>query len=169
MNSPNPARLPAVGQLFERYGPMVHRRCRAILGAEEAALDAVQDVFLRVVEKGHLFRGDSAPSTWLYATATLLCLQRLRNRASHEGKLRLFAAASGAAYVNGPDDRLLVMRLLDHQPEEVRLMVYLRCVDEMTMDEVAEIVGYSRKTVSQKVSDFLTAARAQLQMSEATP
>ncbi|HMJ51098.1 MAG TPA: sigma-70 family RNA polymerase sigma factor [Polyangiaceae bacterium] len=167
--TPDRASLPSAALLFERYGAMVHRRCRDILGRDEAALDAMQDVFLRVLEKGHLFRGESAPSTWLYAMATLQCLQRLRDRTSHQAKLDVLAAATRAALGSPVEDRLSLRALLERQPEDVRLIVYLRYVDEMTMEEVAEIVGYSRRTVSQRVHEFLEAARQQLQAEGATP
>jgi len=161
--------LPSAALLFERYGAMVHRRCRDILGREEAALDATQDVFLRVLEKGHLFRGESAPSTWLYAMATLYSLQRLRDRVAHQAKLDALAAATRTALGAPVEDRLSLFKLLERQPDEVRLIVYLRYVDEMTMDEVAEIVGYSRKTVAHRVQDFLASARRELSGEGAAP
>ena len=160
--------LPPVGQLFERYGALVHRRCRDILG-KDAAHDAVQDVFLRVVEKGHLFRGDSAPSTWLYGMTTLHCLQRLRDRTSHAAKLDTLATATARAAGITAEDRLFVLRLLDRFSDEMQLIVYLRYVDEMTMEEVAEIVGYSRKTVALRVEEFLASARRELRNDGALP
>ena len=161
--------MPSAALLFERYGAMVHRRCRDILGREEAALDATQDVFLRVLEKGHLFRGESAPSTWLYAMATLQCLQRLRDRNAHQAKLDALAAATRTALGATVEDRVSLLNLLEGQPEDVRIIVYLRYVDELTMEEVAEVVGYSRKTVSQRVHDFLADARRELEVEGAAP
>src|SRR5215510_2706980 len=134
-STPDRAPLPSPALLFERYGAMVHRRCRDILGKEEAALDATQDVFLRVIERGHLFRGEAAPSTWLYAMATLQCLQRLRDRSAHTAKLDALAAAARTALGAPVEDRLAISAFLEQQPEEVRLIVYLRYVDEMTLEE----------------------------------
>ncbi|MEI8095928.1 MAG: sigma factor [Spirochaetales bacterium] len=37
-----------VETLYRRYGPMVHRRCRALLGDERAS-DASQEVFVRLL------------------------------------------------------------------------------------------------------------------------
>jgi RNA polymerase sigma-70 factor (ECF subfamily) len=161
--------LPSAALLFERYGAMVHRRCRDILGRDEAALDATQDVFLRVLEKGHLFRGESAPSTWLYAMATLQSLQRLRDRTAHAAKLDVLAMATRTALGAAVEDRLSLLALLQRQPEDVRLIVYLRYVDEMTMEEVAQVVGYSRKTVAQRVEEFLRSARHELEAEGAAP
>jgi len=118
---------------------------------------------------GHLFRGESAPSTWLYAMATLQSLQRLRDSNAHQAKLETLAAAARTALGAPVEDRMSLFKLLEGQPEDVRLIVYLRYVDELTMEEVAEIVGYSRKTVSQRLHDFLAAARRELQVEGAAP
>ena len=155
--------LPATRELFERYGAMVYRRCAAILGGDEAARDAVQEVFLRVIERRHQFRGESSPSTWLYAVATLHCLQQLRDRAGRTAKLALFADQPLAGASRGPEESLALVQLLSGEPDDVRLMVYLHYVDGLTMEEVAAAVGYSRKTVSRRVHGFLAAAREQLE------
>ncbi len=154
--------LPATRELFERYGAMVYRRCLSLLGSADTARDAVQEVFLRVIERRHQFRGESSPSTWLYAVATLHCLQQRRDRAGRLAKLERLAHEPRQAVPRSPDDQLALVELLDDEPDEVRLMVYLHCIDGFTMEEVASAVGYSRKTVSRRVHEFLAAARAQL-------
>ncbi len=66
-----------VERLYRTYGPMVMRRCRALLGDEEAAADAMQDTFVRVLEYRERLN-DHAPSSLLYTMATRVCLNRLR-------------------------------------------------------------------------------------------
>lgn len=156
------AELPPTRELFERYGPMVYRRCAAILRSDEAARDAVQEVFLRVIERRQQYRGDAAPTTWLYAVATLHCLQQLRDQAGRSAKLAQLAEQLPDTPARSPEERLAVAKLLDSESDDVRLMIYLHYVDGMTLDEVAEVVGYSRKTVSRRVNGFLTSARAYL-------
>ncbi len=57
---------------------MVLRRCRRLLRNEEEALDACQDVFVRVIERR--VRLDARyPSSLLYRIATNVCLNRLRD------------------------------------------------------------------------------------------
>ena len=140
---------------------MVYRRCRAILGAEDAA-DAVSDIFMRVMEKRELFRGESSPSTWLYGMATLHCLQRLRNRERRRGKLELVAQQTPVARVNPLDDHVELLRVLQQQPEQMQLMICLRYIDGLTLEEVSEVVGLSRKTVAQRVNEFVASAREHL-------
>ncbi len=154
--------LPGTGELFERYGKLVYVRCRQILGEEEAA-DAVQEVFMRVIEQRSGFRGDAKPSTWLYGIATLHCLQRLRNRNRRRQKLDALAELRPSSSEPGRAvEQISLSRLLAEQSEELRLMVYLRCVDELTVEEVGVIVGRSRKTVGKRVAEFLAGARSVL-------
>jgi RNA polymerase sigma-70 factor, ECF subfamily len=156
------SRLPPAVELFERYGAMVYRRCFELLGTEDLAKDAVQAVFLRVVERRGTYRGESSPLTWLYGIATLLSLQQLRDRARREAKLAAEAPGRASDHKPSLDDRLTVAALLDGEDDDVRRMVFLRHVDGMTVEEVAEAVGFSRKTVTKKLQRFLETARLQL-------
>src|SRR4030095_16093808 len=59
-----------------RYGPMVLRRCRQLLRDEDEALDACQDVFVRLLQ--HRTRLDARyPSRLLYRSRDNGCLSRL--------------------------------------------------------------------------------------------
>ena len=63
---------------YVRYGPMVLRRCRGMLRDEQAAFDAMQEVFVKLLV--HKKRLDGRyPSSLLYTIATNLCLNRLRD------------------------------------------------------------------------------------------
>ena len=68
-----------VGALSRRYGPMVLRRCRQLLRNEDEALDACQDVFVRLIE-GRRRLNAQYPSSLLYRMATNVCLNRIRDR-----------------------------------------------------------------------------------------
>ena len=65
---------------YRRYGPMVHRRCRALLKDEEAATDAMQDTFVRLLRYQDRL-DDKGLSSLLYRMATNVCLNRIRSTA----------------------------------------------------------------------------------------
>src|SRR5262245_11971994 len=60
--------------LYEKYGSWIFNRARSLLKDEQAAYEAMQDVFVKVLESGADFRGDSSPWTWLYRITTNHCL-----------------------------------------------------------------------------------------------
>jgi RNA polymerase sigma-70 factor (ECF subfamily) len=158
--------LPPTSVLFERHGAMVYRRCLRILRNEEEAKDAVQEVFLNVLSRRSQFRGASSPSTWLYGAATLHCLQKLRNRERRDGKLATLAETAPDAAPPLNEEHLALGHLLELESDEVRLSTYYRYVDGMSLEEVAQAVGRSRKTVSAHLNGFLARARSGLDLEE---
>jgi len=160
--------LPPSAEIFERHGAAVYRRCKAMLGDEASARDAVQEVFLKVHVQRGSFRGDASPFTWLYSVATTHCLQQLRNAKLRAGKLESLGrepAPEGVA----PDERLRAMALLEGFPIEVQQIVYLRHVDGLDLEEVSSVTQLSTKTVSRKLRDFAERSRALAKREEARP
>ncbi len=64
--------------LYRLYSPMVLRRCRRMLRNEEAAADAMQETFVRVLRRREELVV-SHPSSLLYRVATNVCLNILRD------------------------------------------------------------------------------------------
>ena len=65
--------------LYEKYGSMVLRRCRRLLRDEDRAMDAMQDVFVRVLQRRDRLKA-TYPSSLLYRIATNVCLNRIRDQ-----------------------------------------------------------------------------------------
>ena len=57
-----------VEEYYKKYGPMVLRRCRTLLSNEDKALDAMQDVFIKLIKKDSDLM-DNSPSSLLYRIA----------------------------------------------------------------------------------------------------
>lgn len=161
---PTADRRPSPLDLFERHGALVFRRCRQLLGSDDAAHDATQEVFLRVVQKRQGFRGESAWSTWLYGLATLHCLQQLRN-ARRRGTEPV-ADVPETSYTPSLDEKLSLDALLAMEDDEVRTMVVLRHVEQLEVEEIARTLGCSRKTVTRKLQRFTEHAHAALSEGE---
>ena len=142
-----------VEALSRRYGPMVLRRCRRLLRDEEAALDACQDVFVRLIE--HRGRLDARyPSSLLYRMATNVCLNRLRD-SRREPVTRDEAILAEIAHAEEPggasDARLVLARLFGRHPESSRTMAVLHYVDGLTLVEVAGETGMSVSGVRKRL------------------
>ncbi len=66
---------------------MVLRRCRFLLKNEDAALDAMQDTFLKLmVSKENLEM--IFPSSLIYTIATNLCLNRIKREGRYYSSMR---------------------------------------------------------------------------------
>ena len=128
-----------VEALSVRYSAMVLRRCRRLLGNEDEALDACQDVFVRLVE-GRDRLTAQFPSSLLYRIATNVCLNRIRDRARRPAtpdEELLASIASFGSVDGGSHARLLLDWLFDRHPESTRTIAVLHYVDGLTYEEVA--------------------------------
>jgi RNA polymerase sigma-70 factor (ECF subfamily) len=142
-----------VEALVRRYQPMVLRRCRQLLTDEDEAVDACQDVFVRILERGG--RLDvSHPSSLLYVTATNLCLNRIRDRGRHAAPTedeRLERIAAAEAPGARSDARLLLDRLFQRHPASSRTIAVLHYADGLTLEQVASEVGLSVSGVRKRL------------------
>ncbi|HKJ85478.1 MAG TPA: sigma-70 family RNA polymerase sigma factor [Spirochaetia bacterium] len=138
---------------YRKYGAMVHRRCRFMLRNDDAALDAMQDVFVELLrrEKDLVH---SAPSSLLYTIATNVCLNRIRasKRRPETRDDEILVTIAGD---DGPEEQTLsnhfLERLFKREPESTRTIAVLHYVDGLTLEETATQVGLSVSGVRKRL------------------
>lgn len=148
---------------YEKYGPMVIRRCRSLLRNDDEAMDAVQDVFVNLLKSEGRLSG-SFPSSLLYTMATNVCLNRMRKKKREamdflSGGEEFFAADSGYERV---DAKLIVEAILEDESEETRAICFMYHADGMTLSEIGEAVGLSISGVKKRLDTFKKRARLRL-------
>ena len=142
-----------IESLYRRYGGMVMRRCRRMLHDEEAAADAMQDVFVQALRHANRLE-QRAPSSLLYTMATNVCLNRLRSTRRHpedpESDLIQRIANAGNEESRSIAARMLE-RLFGDELASTRTIAMLHLVDGMTLDEVAREVDMSVSGVRRRL------------------
>ena len=153
-------------ELYEKYGATVYRRCVYLLRNDEDARDAMQDVFIKVGKNLAEFRGEASPLTWMTRIATNHCLNLIRARkAAWHDQFKRFVEHK--AQENGPSQRLvdrtqfvqMVMALCDDDVQEAAIYYF---VDEMTQEEVSQVMGISVPTLRTRMRRFIDTARKEL-------
>jgi RNA polymerase sigma-70 factor (ECF subfamily) len=150
---------------YEKYLPMVFRRCRFMLGNEEDALDAVQDVFVKLLRARHRLRGQF-PSSLLYTIATNTCLNRIRGKKRsretfHENMEELLPAYHDRGF-DHVEAKLLLEGILDAESESTRGICFMYFADGMTLKEIGEVLGMSVSGVRKRIRSFNARARAKI-------
>lgn len=148
----------AVERLYRSRGHLVLRRARLLLGNDAEAQEALQEVFASLLHAPQSVHTDV--SGWLYKATTHHCLNQLRKRrngARAVGPVDGETAAPGSAEAWAE-----VRRLLARLPPDVAAAAVYHHVDGMTHDEVAGLLGCSRR----QVGYLLERARAHVARAE---
>lgn len=143
-----------IAALYRRYGDMVLGRCRTLLGHEADAQETMQEVFLRLLRYEHGFRGDAAPSTYLFKVTTTTCLNRIRTRSRRREDLveELPPLPDTDSLLDAVELRQLVDQLLRDEDERTQQCAVYHFVDGMTHDEVGELLGISGAAVRKRLA-----------------
>jgi RNA polymerase sigma-70 factor (ECF subfamily) len=152
-------------ELYRAYAPVIYARCRRILKDERAAEDATQETFLRVHR--HLAKAPDPQHAlmWIYRIATNYCLNELRDRGARPTPVDDVDERIGGrerAMLDRMIDRDLVVRLLARVPAQMGEIAWLHHVDGFDQDEVARLLGISRRTVVNRLAKLKSVAQSYL-------
>jgi RNA polymerase sigma-70 factor, ECF subfamily len=141
----------SLAQMYARYSCVIFRRARRLLKDEEAAADATHEVFLRLLRDGGSGAFEANPMAWLLRTTTNFCLNSLR-----DGRRRSELMRIAEAVTTGNDvDALVTLRsILKQIPDDLRDVAVNYYLDGRSQDEIAAIVGLSRRTVCNRLASF---------------
>jgi RNA polymerase sigma-70 factor (ECF subfamily) len=162
----------ALETLIERHSAPVYRVAFGITRNHAEAEEVVQDVFLTLFRKIDMFEGRAALGTWLYrvaANAALIkrrgkriamevsledCLPRFRDDGHREGDRAMLVAdwsPTPETELLSGEARGILDRALERLPEHDRALLVLRDVEELSNEEVAEILGESVSSVKSRL------------------
>lgn len=150
-----------VAEIYRRHADVVYRRCLAMLGSREAARDAVQEIFVKVLSKRLTFKGDSDPTTWIYRITTNHALNQLRAR-RHTISVEDLPVSLHPRW-SGPEARMItrdvLQKVIDRLDDRGRAVLFLHYLDGLDQDEVASTLGISRRAVVKRLTRVRSALR----------
>jgi RNA polymerase sigma-70 factor (ECF subfamily) len=145
-----------VEAFYVRYGPMVLRRCRKLLKNEEKAMDAMQDVFTKVLLNQNRLHS-TYPSSLLFRMATNVCLNMIRKEKSHK-EIYDDDILTNIAMFDENEEKLIFNNVLDRifkrEKTSTRQIAVMHYVDGMTLNEVAKEVGLSVSGVRKRLREL---------------
>ena len=144
----------AFAELVRRHEGRVYSIALRMTGREEDAHDAAQDAFVAAYRKLSSFRGDAAFTTWLHRVTVNATYDLLRKRARAPEPVADVPEQAAASHVEDPAGRvaqqLEVREALTLVSEEYRAVLVLRDMEDLPIEEVAEILGLPVGTVKSR-------------------
>jgi RNA polymerase sigma-70 factor, ECF subfamily len=158
--------------LVTRHHAPIYRFCFRSLRHKEAAADATQEVFLKVVKQAPTWTQKAKVTTWLYTLARNHCIDEAR-----KAKFRRTDslddttpdervagdARPGDAMIDDKRLRIAIAAGLQQLPDEQRQVFLLRQVSGMAFQDIGDIVGAGENTVKSRMRYALAALQKHLQ------
>ena len=140
----------AFAQLVQRYQRLVFNLVYRMLQHYEEATEITQETFLAAWQALPAFRGDARFPTWLYRIAYNCSLKQLELR-KRDRALQVALEAEqilenanneqrANAEIDARDRQALIQEQLSHLPAKYRIVLILRHLQDMTYEEMAEIL-----------------------------
>lgn len=135
---------------LERYGTMLFRLCLLTLGNANDAEDAVQDTFLKYIQKAPVFADEEHEKAWLITVASNRCKDMLRFRKRHPLAETNEEGNEPAAWLPEESDGEILEALMA-LPEKFKTVLMLYYVEEYSIKEMAEIIGKTKSAVKMRL------------------
>ena len=133
-----------ISAAVEYYGSTLYRICLVSLGNSADAEDAVQDTFLKYLQKAPAFESGEHEKAWLIRVAVNTCKDMIKHR---RPQVDIDTVQQSAP----PSDSGEVMAALMTLPEKFRTVLVLHCVEGYTVNETAKIIGKSPSAVKMRL------------------
>lgn len=166
----------AIPRLVDAHGGRLYGLGLKLCGNPEDAEDLVQEIFLQAYRKWDQFEGRSDPSSWLYTIGARACQRMHRRRAGEPTRLEALADLLPAEGETVPDPgaevpfdaqvrreaRETIDRALQELPPDFRLTLVLKEIAELSVAQVAQVLGIKPATVKTRVHRARLALRKAL-------
>lgn len=147
----------AFGELVRHYEKFVFNVAYSFTANYDDAFDVAQDSFIKAWKKLSLFKGEASFSTWLYRITanTAKDLLAERNRRQHESE----ADEHIPSQYETPEERAIreenareLRQALDALDPEMREILVLRELEQLSYTEISELLGLEMGTVKSRLS-----------------
>lgn len=144
-------------EVFDRYSARIYNFTYRFLRSAEAAEDATQEVFVKMLRHAQQFHGDAKLSTWLFSIAANHCRDHLRkadNKTKENEDTLMQLPAPGASpesALERKEEERRVQKAIEQLTPEQREAILLSRYQGLSYAEIAQIAGCSEGAVKTRV------------------
>jgi RNA polymerase sigma-70 factor, ECF subfamily len=155
------------------YRDPIYRLALSILNDPDDAEDAAQDIFVSAVSSLNRYQVGTNFKSWLYTIAVNTCRDYLRKRASRVRLSQVWKSMQSFS-AHPPDPETSTIRkeshtqlwgLVNQLNEKHRLVLILRLVHDLSIQEISHILDIHEKTVYSRLYDAFKKLRVVIRSS----
>src|SRR5688572_8194423 len=137
----------ALSMLIARHRNRLVRTATNLLRDRHEAEDVSQEAFLKAFRELGRLRDDRAFSGYLYRICVRLCMDRLRLKRAQPTEIDSFENHQGGSIEN----RVVIEKVLNLLPADLRTTLVLREIEQLSYEEVAEMMHVPIGTVRSRL------------------
>jgi RNA polymerase sigma-70 factor, ECF subfamily len=153
--------------IMQRHNRRLYRMARSVMRNDSEAEDVVQEAYVRAFANLAKFRGDSSLATWLSRIVLNEAFGRIRrrrpsvdltgieSRPPSQGQIIPFPHSSPQLdperTMAQREIQLILERAIDELPEAFRTVLVARVIEEMSVEETADLLGLRTETVKTRL------------------
>jgi RNA polymerase sigma-70 factor (ECF subfamily) len=158
----------AFEEVFKKYFKDLHSYACSIVKDEGVAEGIVQNVFLKIWERGENLNFQNAPAPYLYRSVHNESLNHLKHRKvrnaydSYAMKQQVYDKSSASSKIQLSELQQKISVALNDLPQQCRTIFQMSRFREMKYQEIADELGLSVKTVEAQMGKALKVMRKKL-------
>lgn len=143
--------------LYNRYSKKIYGKCISLLKDEEAAQDAMQDIFMKILLNLSKFSEKSRFSTWVYSISYNYCIDLLRRKKKLNTVLVDDSSRLEDVVEEVNDSFLLETKvnrlkvILDKIPPGDKMILIMKYQDSMSIKDIGKILDKSESAIKMKI------------------
>ncbi|MDQ0157208.1 RNA polymerase sigma factor SigX [Robertmurraya andreesenii] len=144
-------------ELYSKYHQDVFQFIFYMVKNREQAEDLVQEVYIRVLKSYERFEGKSSEKTWLFSIARNVAIDHFRKQKGWKQKLaEKFDWSTGQVKDDSPipeeialhkEEVGMIYQCLDKCTMDQRMVIIMRYIQELSIIETAEALGWTESKV----------------------
>lgn len=154
----------AFSDLAGKFEKGVYRLCYRFFNNEEDAMDATQEIFIKIFRALPAFEGRSSLKTWVYRIASNTCITLAEKRKREkEGLLQSIVSWWSDRNLDTPEEEVIdnevrqmnqkmVTEKLEQLPEAYRMPVILKDIEGFSLEKISEILDIPLGTAKSRIN-----------------
>lgn len=150
-------------ELYEKYAPVIHRRCLRYLRSREEAQDATSEVFLKLLDNWESLRNGDSILHWIHRVTTNHCISQWR-RKKFQAQDDEGVWEDDSRHADDSSERRIILRdmlekIMFPWNKVTREIVMYTYWDGYSQEEISSLMGIATSTIRK----HLTKVRRQTQ------
>lgn len=153
--------------LIRRYESKIYNLCYYILKNKDDALDASQEVALKIYKAISKFKGDSKFSTWVYRITHNTCIDYVKKR---KDDLPYEDVINSETHVDNKIDGIIeakelkmeLKRCISNLNNDFKTVIILRDINGLSYQEIANVLSIEVGTVKSRLNRAREALKKEL-------